>query len=604
MRTRLFSGVLCAVLVSGATDACAAARTYLTYSQLTSGLPAFTTTVPMDVAFVPNPSDNQAPTDSFSGTLYITSSTVSTPWTSCNTTIVPGGCSGAYSFPSSAWWGYDFVQNGQDIIPVRRDAVSVSSSGWWDVVLQPGRVWKETADQGYTRVAVPFALMEKNANCTQNGVMMFLFKAGGAPNVSRVAVEITKETCLYNRFDMVGLLTATFSPHTIANASTLIANYASEIANRMPTRPVAQLTTDFPALGLNPANLKIGDPTHVTAYGLVVKLNGTYTNYVGDCQTRNGLYPYCDVMVLPSYSTAKSAYAALALMHLQTLNSASKTQLISTWVTAPNCKPPGTAVWSDVAFGNVLDMASGNYTSSAFESDENNLMNGLFSATSNSAKVSFAWCTFPNKTTPGTTWIYHTSDTYLLGRAMQVFLTYQAGYNGSSDLLMNFVAADIYAPLGLSPTSQWSRRTFGFGDPMQTFTGWGMTWVRGDIARIAKFVSIDHGAIFGSQKLDATMLDEALQRVGSYPGGLNTHDPKGILWYQHGIWAKNVQTPVGCANPTYVPHMSGYGGITVAMFPPVNASGVIYYNFTDEGDAAFDWSNPAIEAGKFGNYCH
>ena len=604
MHIRAGSALLVALmLASGAT--LAGTRGYLPYSQLMSGSPALNATVPLDQAFVPNPSDNQPPADSFSGTLYLTSSSVATPWTSCNTIIVPGGCSAAYSFPASSSNGYDFVQNGQDLIPVRRDAVAVSSQGWWDVVLQPGRVWKESADQGYTRAAVPFALMEKNANCIQNGILMFLFKSGGAPNISRVAIEITKETCLYNRFDMVGMLTAGYSPHTISNASALIAGYAAELANRMPIRPVAQLTTDFPSLGLNPANLQIGDPTHVTVYGLVVDLNGTYTNYVGGCQTRNGLYPYCDTMVLPSYSTAKSAYAAIALMHLQANNSSAASQIISNWVPAPYCRPSSTAVWSDVTFGNALDMATGNYTSSAYESDENNLMNGLFSSTSNNSKVNFSWCTFPNKSNPGTVWVYHTSDTYLLGRAMEIYLTYQPGYNYYSDLLANFVVPDIYAPLGLSPTSQWSRRTSGWGDPQQNFTGWGMTWVRSDIAKIAKFMSIDNGAISGVQKLDPTMLNAALQRSPTYPDGLATGDSQGVLWYQHGLWAKNVQAPVGCSNPTYVPEMSGYGGITVAMFPPSHGSGVIYYNFSDEGNAAaFDWSNPAIEANKFGSYCH
>lgn len=602
MRIRLSSAVL-VTLILACSGAMAGTRSYLPYSQLMTGSPAFSATVPLDLAFVPNPSDNQLPTDTFTGTLYLTGGSVTTPWTSCNTIIVPGGCSGAYSFPSSASNGYDFVQNGRDIIPVRRDAVAVSSLGWWDVVLQPGHVWKESADQGYTRAAVPFALMEKNANCIQNGILMFLFKSGGSPNVSRVAIEITKETCLYNRFDMVGLLTASYGPHTISNAAALIANYAAELASRMPTRPVAQLTTDFPSLGLNPANLQIGDPTHVTAYGLVVNLNGTYTNYVGGCQTRNGIYPYCDTLVLPSYSTAKSAYAAVALMHLQAIYSSTKNQIISNWVPAPYCRPPSTAIWSDVTFSNALDMATGNYSSSVYESDENNLMNGLFSATTNNSKVNFAWCTFPNKSNPGTVWTYHTSDIYLLGRAMEIYLTYQSGYNYYSDLLTNFVVPDIYAPLGLSPTSEWSRRTFGWGDPQQNFTGWGMTWVRSDIAKIAKFMSVDNGAISGVQKLDPTMLNEALQRTQSYPDGLNSGDSQGVLWYQHGIWAKNVQAAVGCTNPTYVPEMSGYGGITIAMFPPSNGQGVIYYNFSDEGSAAFDWSNPAIEANKFGNYC-
>jgi hypothetical protein len=440
--------------------------------------------------------------------------------------------------------------------------------------------------------------------------MMFLFKTGGSPNISRAAIEITTETCLYNRFDMVGLLSATYTPKTVSNKATLISDYAAEVANRMPTRPVSQLTTDFPSLGLNPANLRIGNATHNTLYGLVVKQGGVYRNYVSDCQTRNGLYPYCDVLVLPSYSTAKSLYAGVALMRLQKINSAAATQLISARVPAPSCTPPSSAVWSDVSFSNALDMATGNYTSSAYESDESNRMASLFSATSNANKVKFAWCNFPRSAIPGSTFVYHTSDTYLLGRGMQLYLQTLSGYSGK-DLYTDLVFGEIYGPIGLSPTAKYSRRTFGAGDPQQTFTGWGLVLQRSDVARVAKFLSIDHGVVGSTQMLDTTMLDQALQRTATYPNGLNTNDPLGIRWYQHGFWAKNVQSGVGCTSPTYVPAMSGYGGITVALFPPVSGDGVIYYNFSDEGPAAnpadpndvFNWSNPAIEARKFGDYC-
>lgn len=55
--------------------------------------------------------------------------------------------------PVSTTTGIDIVQNGRDIIPARRDPVALSSSGWWDVILQPGRAWNESADNGYTRFA-------------------------------------------------------------------------------------------------------------------------------------------------------------------------------------------------------------------------------------------------------------------------------------------------------------------------------------------------------------------------------------------------------------------------------------------------------------------
>jgi hypothetical protein len=51
-------------------------------------------------------------------------------------------------------------------------------------------------------------------------------------------------------------------------------------------------------------------PEHMTWYGVVV--NGV--NYLGGCQTRFGIYPYCESMRATSYSTAKSAFPSIALM--------------------------------------------------------------------------------------------------------------------------------------------------------------------------------------------------------------------------------------------------------------------------------------------------
>ena len=51
----------------------------------------------------------------------------------------------------------------------------------------------------------------------------------------------------------------------------------------------------------------------MTVFG--VALDGTH--YVGGCKTRYGVYPYCDVLDLPSYSVAKSVAGAVGLMRLE-----------------------------------------------------------------------------------------------------------------------------------------------------------------------------------------------------------------------------------------------------------------------------------------------
>ena len=51
-------------------------------------------------------------------------------------------------------------------------------------------------------------------------------------------------------------------------------------------------------------------------------------NYVGGCQTRFGRYPYCESMRASSYSTAKSAFAAVALMRMAQKYGSGVTELL------------------------------------------------------------------------------------------------------------------------------------------------------------------------------------------------------------------------------------------------------------------------------------
>jgi hypothetical protein len=70
--------------------------------------------------------------------------------------------------------------------------------------------------------------------------------------------------------------------------------------------------------------------------------------------------------------------------------------------------------------------------------------------------------------------------------------------------------------------------------------------------------------------------------------------------YQHGFWARDVRNLLGRAHSTWVPFLSGYGGISIVPFP----NGAIYYNFADDGSLqTFDWSRPALEVVKFGRFC-
>jgi hypothetical protein len=101
---------------------------------------------------------------------------------------------------------FELVQDGADLVPLRRGP-QASDHPHWEFILEPGRVWDEAGDGGWSRAALPFALQERNANCTHNGLLTFLFRSDGA--VSRVAWQIGSETCRYLKIDFWGMAAAT-----------------------------------------------------------------------------------------------------------------------------------------------------------------------------------------------------------------------------------------------------------------------------------------------------------------------------------------------------------------------------------------------------------
>lgn len=472
---------------------------------------------------------------------------------------------------------FELVQDGDVLIPMRRTPTPAGHSEW-EWILGPGRVWQEAADRGWSRAAIPAALMERNANCIHNGVLTFLFKPDGA--TSGAALEVASETCAYLKFDAWGLAPVRYAPGSVANRDAVVAAYRAEVASRLPVRPFSDLAARYPGLSL--AGLDLVTPPDAdppTAYGLVV--DGVH--YAGPCETRHGDYPFCEALALPSYSTAKSIVAGVGLMRLEALKPGVSNTLIRDHV--PACAVDDT--WAGVTLAHALDMTTGVYGSTAQEADESApSISAFFNADGHAAKVAYACGKYRRRAEPGTTFVYHTTDTYLLGTAMTDLLRNEGGADLYDDLV-----APLWRDLALSPTILETRRTYDA--VRQPFTGWGLAYHADDIVRIAGW--LDAGArIDGGPVLDGGLLDAALQRDPRRPG-LRAGGPD--YRYEGGFWARRLGVTLGCEAPAWTPFMSGYGGISVAMLP----GGMTYYYFGDS--AVFDWGPAAVEADKIKRMC-
>ena len=475
---------------------------------------------------------------------------------------------------------FEFVQREADLVPVQRGVIRTKHP-YWEYILQPGHVWKEPADGSWTRAALPFSLQERVANCTHNGMLTWLFDGEG--NVSRVAYQVSSETCGYLKLDLWGAIPAVFEAGDVAGADAAIRRLDKHRAARLPVKPIATLAEDYP--GVDPTNIGTVNgvkPEDMTVYGMLV--DGVH--YRSSCATRHGPYPYCDSLPLPSYSTAKSIFAGLALMRMEKRHPGIADQTVSSLV--PECSAER---WGDVSLVDALDMATGSYRDNGYEVDEDSAPHVEFLEEESHAKrVDFACNHFPRRVDPGTVWVYHTSDTYLLGTALTNYVSKR--HDPTVDFYRHVIVEPMWHKLNLSPLLDDTKRTYD--DRSQAFAGYGLTYETDDIVRIAHWLNTRNGELNGEPTFDERLFSGALQRNADDRGLVPVYPS---LRYNNSVWAFNAAESVGCDEDLWIPFMSGYGGITVAMLP----NDTIYYYFSD--GYVHRWASAVVESDKIRSLC-
>jgi len=452
------------------------------------------------------------------------------------------------------------VQSGKDIVPVHQ-GLTATTHPYFDLIFTPGTVWQEEDDRRF--ISLPFALMEKNANCMHNGALLFALDATG--KASDVVAQVGSETCTYFQFNLWAAFKAEWLTGPQDGALNAAAAHEALMAARLPLQPVAELPEGLEAAALAQGNTVA--PADMTAYGLVH--DGVH--YMSNCETRLGLYPHCAALVLPSYSLAKSLAGGLGLMALAREVPGTADRTVASLI--PACEG-----WGDVTLSHLLNMTTGRYKSRIAHADEaSDGYAPFFTARTGADKTAFSCDYFGKETKPGKHWVYHTSDTYLLGVAMNAVL---AEGTPGADYYQNHLLP-VWQEMGLSPLLSVMRRTAG--PEAAPFTGYGMAFTPDDIARIASYLTS------GTTPFEGPMLHAALQR--------NPHD-RGLeaggktLRYKNGFWAWNARDALGCKADTWLPFLSGFGGISVVLLP----GGDVYYYFSDGGVHAFASAITAISA--------
>lgn len=476
-------------------------------------------------------------------------------------------------------FNFSYVQLDDYLIPIHR-GLSIVDQSRYDVILEPGRIWMEEDDQGFSRASLPFALVFKGDNALLNGTLTFLFNG---EKVSKVWYQVTQETTTRTRANLWGLLDGVYHPERIPQADQVRDAFKEELALQIPTQPIENLVEKYPGVDLSAFGAGV-TPEHMAWYGVVV--DGV--NYLGGCKTRAGTYPYCEWMRQLSYSVAKSTFPALALMRLAQVYGPDVIDLLIRDYVPEAAESIGN--WDHVTFNNAIDMATGNYESPQFMADDNGQkMNDFFGSTRYEDRIfqAFNW---PNKAEPGTTWVYRTSDTFIVTRAMQNYLQSQTG--GENDIF-NYVVDQVYRPLGLGPGAFTSKRTSDNNWQGQAEGGCGLWWIPDDIAKLGVFLLLDGGKINGEQILHPGLLSATMQQDPADRGmriGLDRY-------YNNAFWAQRYGAEQEFDCEFWTVDWQGISGNVVFLMP----NGVIYYYFSDNQE--FVMSPAVIASNQIHPFC-
>lgn len=526
------------------------ARTLLTAEDLLEG---FTYSGPIDEAALTIPKTGAPPEFIFEGRLELIGEA-----DSGERQILFGGplSDAAIHLPE---FEFSFVQQDGYLVPVQRGLILTDHPSW-NYHLEPGRVWNEPGDEGYSRASFPFALSWKGSNAILNGTMIFLFNED---QISKVWYQVTQETTISTSLDLWGLLEAVYYPEKVLGSDQIKRNFSEELSNRFPTKPIEALQEDYPDIDIS----AFGDGVskeRMTWYGFVINR----VQYLGGCQTRYGQYPYCEYLRAPSYSTAKSAFASLVLMRLAEKYHQPVPDLLIKDYVPEAAQSPGD--WEEVTFNHTLDMATGNFETSERMVDEEHWDTDPFWNTDyyqERIQAAFNW---PNSSPPGEVWVYRTFDTFILSAAMQNYLK---GIEGDQADIFQFVVDEIYKPLNMGPGVFSSVRTKDHSWQGLPVGGYGIWWVPDDLAKLTTFLNNDQGQINGEQILDPAQLRAALQQDPQDRGVIRDGNGR----YNNGFWADQYTSARDSSCSFWVPHMYGYSGIVVALIP----NGTAYYYASD-----------------------
>ena len=207
----------------------------------------------------------------------------------------------------------EFFTHGGDLVPVNRGVIRAPldrrPSSFWDLAVQPGRVWSEQSDEGWSRAAFPFALVSSLDGDTRNGIATFLFKDD---RVSTLRFQIVTQTAPFmqnDKFTAWGEISALYQPHEIEGIEALRAEYEEELGCALELRSWKEMAQLYPhAFSAQEIEEAGGELTRALVVDEAI--------YYRPIKTEYGTYPFTDRARYGVWSVSKSLTCGIAMLRL------------------------------------------------------------------------------------------------------------------------------------------------------------------------------------------------------------------------------------------------------------------------------------------------
>jgi len=463
----------------------------------------------------------------------------------------------------------EIVEKDGEVIPSNAGLI-YTNHPLWNIQFGKGKGYFDK-NLNVSVILLPFSLMHKNANCVHTGIS--IFSLDEQKKSSNIIFQVASETCSYYKFDYISIYKGQFESLSGKNIMS-----SKNTSNGVEKKSFEELYDAYKIEANSFADSRYFSAENVTIFGLI---DGK-KHYQSSCNTRLGTNIFCDQIVLPSYSLAKSIAGTLSLSLINDAYEDISQYNVSDLI--PECNK---RKWSEVTLENLADMSTGQYFSTNFDYDESSLAttNFLFRADSHKQKVKIACNSFPRKKRPGKSFIYHTTDTYLLGVALNSYLI----NNTSASDYFNDVLVPFLEGYNFSSISKFSLRTID-ENYNNALTGLGMYFSVNDLYHLSNIL---HSVKNNSSK--NIFLHDALNP--NYSNSLEAIRSANIF-YNNGFWSKVFDKNLfGCKEDIWIPFMSGFGGITFALLP----NGMSYYYFSD--GYVYSWEDAVLAAHTMRSFC-